>query len=81
MSNQINKWQPLIYALLLSLGITLGMILKPAGNIISIGGNEGKINELLKIIEQSYVDSVDVTDLEKETIAELRKVLEAEFQK
>jgi carboxyl-terminal processing protease len=54
--------------LLLSLGITLGMILKPAGNIISIGGNEGKINELLKIIEQSYVDSVDVTDLEKETI-------------
>jgi carboxyl-terminal processing protease len=68
MSNQINKWQPLIYALLLSLGITLGMILKPAGNIISIGGNEGKINELLKIIEQSYVDSVDVTDLEKETI-------------
>jgi carboxyl-terminal processing protease len=68
MSNQINKWQPLIYALLLSLGITLGMILKPTGNIISISGNEGKINELLKIIEQSYVDSVDVNDLEKETI-------------
>ena len=68
MSNQINKWQPLIYALLLSLGIGLGMILRPAGNIVSIGGNDGKISELLKIIEQSYVDSVDVTDLEKETI-------------
>lgn len=72
MLNPSNKWQPLIYAVLLATGIGVGILLKPAtNNQINLGGNDGKINELLKIINQSYVDSVDLKELEQKTIDEL----------
>ncbi|GAB1449878.1 S41 family peptidase [Bacteroidota bacterium] len=72
MVNPSNKWQPLIYAVLLATGISVGMLLRPSSNAgIQLGAAEGKLNELIKIINQSYVDSVDFKDLEQKTIDEM----------
>src|ERR1044072_594696 len=71
MSNNINIWQPLIYALLMSLGMTLGIYLRPATTIQNYIGGKNKLAELLSIIDQSYVDTVDVKELEEKTINEL----------
>ncbi|MBC7384470.1 MAG: S41 family peptidase [Bacteroidia bacterium] len=71
MSNNNNKWQPLIYAALISLGLALGIYLKPASNIHNLISGKNKLSELLSIIDQSYVDTVNLKDLEEKTINEL----------
>ncbi len=71
MSNNNNKWQPLIYALLISLGLLLGIYLRPASSVINRLGGSNKFSELLSIIDQSYVDTVDIAKLEEKTINNL----------
>ena len=67
MSNKFNKWQPFIYALVLSIGLALGIFLQPAGSVQTFIGKSDKFSELLSIIDQSYVDTIDKDVLEEET--------------
>ncbi|MDP1728192.1 MAG: S41 family peptidase [Bacteroidota bacterium] len=76
MSNNINKWQPLIYALLISLGLLLGIYLKPANFVQNFTAGNNKFSELLSIIDQSYVDSINIVDMEEKTINNLLNSLD-----
>ncbi|MDZ4667551.1 MAG: S41 family peptidase [bacterium] len=76
MSNKFNKWQPFIYALILSFGLLLGIILKPANSGSSFIGGKNKFTELLGIINESYVDTVEMEELEEEAINDLLKGLD-----
>ncbi len=70
--NPQNNWKPLIYGLLIALGITIGMVLQPSGNgIIGAVGSKNKLSEILQIIKQSYVDEVDIDSLEEAGINSL----------
>ena len=71
MSNKFNKWQPFIYALVLSIGLAMGIFLRPAGSVQTFIGKSDKFSELLSIIDQSYVDTVDKDVLEEETLNEM----------
>lgn len=64
-------WQPFIYALLIALGLLMGIWLKPntAGGLL--GGSKSKLNQLLSIINQAYVDTVNTDSLEEVAINEL----------
>jgi len=77
MSNNINKWQPFIYALVLATGLALGIYLRPANSVQAfIGGGKDKLSEMLNIIEQSYVDTVDTEALEEQTLNQLLSELD-----
>lgn len=76
MSNNINKWQPLIYALLISIGLLLGIYLKPSNFAPDFNSGNNKFSELLSIINQSYVDSINVSDIEEKTINNLLNSLD-----
>lgn len=70
----MNKsiWQPFIYALLIVVGIILGIWLKPnteGGQFLFKSKN--KIGQILSIINEAYVDTVDVDSLEDVAIEEL----------
>lgn len=71
MSNKFNKWQPFIYALVLSTGLALGIFLKPSGSVQTYISGKDKFSELLSIIDQSYVDTIDKEVLEEETLNEM----------
>lgn len=70
MSNKI--WQPFIYALLIAAGILIGIWLKPG---TSAGGfifsTKSKIGQLINIIDQAYVDEVNIDSIEEITIDNL----------
>jgi carboxyl-terminal processing protease len=66
MLNSGNKWQPLIYGVLIAAGIALGIFLRPG---IHAGNN--KFSEVLSIINEAYVDTVNNEELEEETINDL----------
>lgn len=66
--NDRSKWQPFIYGVLIALGILLGMWLRPSGNIRTLISGRNKFSEILHIINQAYVDTVNVDDLEEKTI-------------
>ena len=71
MTNNNNKWQPFIYGMLIAAGILIGMWLRPsAGAKISIGASS-KFGEMLSIIKEAYVDSVNIQDLENKTLNEM----------
>jgi len=70
----MNKsiWQPFIYALLIVVGIIMGIWLKPDTN----GGgflfkSKNKIGQILNIVNEAYVDTVDIDSLEEVAIGEL----------
>jgi carboxyl-terminal processing protease len=70
----MNKsiWQPFIYSLLIVVGIIMGIWLKPDTN----GGtfsfkSKNKIGQVFSIINESYVDTVDIDSLEEVAIGEL----------
>lgn len=70
MSNKI--WQPFIYALLIATGILIGIWLRPG----SSGGGfifttKSKIGQLLNIIDQAYVDEINIDSIEEVTIDNL----------
>jgi carboxyl-terminal processing protease len=77
MSNNINKWQPFIYALVLATGLALGIYLRPANSVQTfMGGGKDKLSEMLNIIEQSYVDTVDTEALEEQTLNQMLSELD-----
>lgn len=76
MSNKFNKWQPFIYALVLSIGLAMGIFLRPAGSVQTFIGKSDKFSELLSIIDQSYVDTIDKDVLEEETLNEMLHALD-----
>ncbi len=76
MSNKFNKWQPFIYALVLSIGLAMGIFLRPAGSVQTFIGKSDKFSELLSIIDQSYVDTIDKDVLEEETLNEMLHTLD-----
>ena len=71
MANNQNKWQPFIYSLILTIGLLLGVMLKPSGNISQLIGGDNKFSELLSILNQSYVDSIDMADIENKAMNDL----------
>ena len=71
MANNHNKWQPFIYSLVLVIGLLIGILLKPSGKLSNIIGGNNKFSELLSIINQSYVDTVNMADIENRAINDL----------
>ena len=55
--------QPLVYAVLISIGIFIGNISNSENN-----EHENKIDNILKIIDNHYVDSINYSDFENKTI-------------
>lgn len=74
--NNFNKWQPFIYGVLIAAGIAIGIWLKPAGNIRAIITGKNKFSEIISIINQVYVDTVNVDDLEERSINEILNQLD-----
>lgn len=65
-------WQPVVFSLLLIVGILIGMWMKPiSGEVGLFRAGNNKINQLLNIINQAYVDTVDVDSLEEVAINNL----------
>ena len=60
----MKKLQPLIYALLICSGILIGNI----GNNPNTTNEEGKINAILNLIDNHYVDTLNTSDFEDKTI-------------
>ncbi len=60
----MKKLQPLIYALLICSGILLGNL----GNDSPKATQEGKINAILNLIDNHYVDTLNTSDFEDKTI-------------
>ncbi|OYU94591.1 MAG: hypothetical protein CFE21_15040 [Bacteroidetes bacterium B1(2017)] len=76
MSNNFNKWQPFVYALILSIGLMLGIFLRPAASVQTFIGGSNKFSELMAIINQSYVDTVDMSELEETAMNDFLKGLD-----
>lgn len=74
--NLNNKWQPLIYGVLIGAGILIGVWLKPSGNIRTIINGKNKFSEIINIINQAYVDTVNIEQLEEKTIHEMLSQLD-----
>ena len=74
--NNLNKWQPFIYGVLIAAGILIGIWLKPAGNVRALISGKNKFSEILNIINQAYVDSVNLDELETNSINTLLNQLD-----
>ncbi len=75
--NNHTKWQPFIYGLLIAAGISIGIWLKPAtGNRTLLFGSKTKFSEVINIINQAYVDTVNMEELEETTLNELLNKLD-----
>lgn len=71
MSQNKRFLQPLYFAIVLAIGLVAGMFLRPGFNSNSSYKSDNKLNEILSIIREVYVDSVDVNQLESESINQL----------
>lgn len=72
-----TKWQPFIYGLLIAAGIGIGIWLKPAtGSRTVFFGGKNKFTEILNLIDQAYVDTVNIEDLEEQTLNTLLNKLD-----
>jgi carboxyl-terminal processing protease len=65
-----KKWFPFILSMAVSAGLLLGIFLAPGGNTYVTSGNK-KLYELLRLIDEVYVDSVDTKSLEEKAIREM----------
>lgn len=70
----MNKsiWQPFIYALLIVVGIIMGIWLKPnTEGSAFVFKSKSKIGQILRIINEAYVDTVNIDSIEEVAIEEL----------
>ncbi len=83
-NKRFNIYLPLLFAVVLVIGVFLGINLnfkssfqKPDGKFFSISfDNYNKINNILNYVYDSYVDAIDRTELEEHTIKNLLKTLD-----
>ena len=61
-----NFLQPVIYSLLIIIGVIIGSILRPTTNNKSAEDN--KINSILKLINTHYVDTLNIQNFNDKTI-------------
>jgi carboxyl-terminal processing protease len=78
---KITIYLPILFALVLIVGILLGIRLSPGtdakSNIFSIDLSKyNKLNDIVSFIEHDYVDTVDINKIQDETIVEVLKNLD-----
>lgn len=83
---KLNIWLPLLFALVLVMGMLLGTKLRPAPSEVKLTNpgeevpattmGQGKIEELIRYIEARYVDKVDRETLIQEAIDEILSKLD-----
>ena len=66
-----RNYQPIIYALILILGISFGQY-----NIISNTVKGGKIDSIISVIEENYVDGFDIEEHEESILQSIMKELD-----
>lgn len=70
-TNKQNSWQPLVYALLLAIGIAGGYFLhNNSKGGYSLTGNK-KLDQVIGLINTSYVDTVNDDELTEKAIVEM----------
>ncbi len=69
-TNKQRSWQPLVYALLLAVGIAGGYFLRNDTNGFSISSNK-KLDQVIGLINSAYVDTVDGNELTEAAIVEM----------
>jgi carboxyl-terminal processing protease len=82
--NKFKLYLPVLFSLILILGIYIGLNLQGDGKnapvILKMPGaaseNQSKINEIINYIKEEYVDSVNVKELEEKTIQYLLQELD-----
>ena len=74
MSNKV--WQPTIYAVLIVVGILIGVWLKPNGGGTFFFSGKSKLNQILNIINQAYVDEVNTDSIEEAAITNMLEQLD-----
>lgn len=73
---------PLYFALVLAIGVAIGYYFTFGNGFTAGAGNYdskstgGKINDLIRLIEEQYVDTVNLTQVENKTIASVLKSLD-----
>jgi carboxyl-terminal processing protease len=71
---RLSIWLPLLFALVLALGMFLGskfQTVEVGGPNIVLRNSGGKIDQILKLVQNRYVDTVDTEDLTDKTISQL----------
>ncbi|MBN1819378.1 MAG: S41 family peptidase [Prolixibacteraceae bacterium] len=79
MKNKVLIYIPIIIAVTMAAGIFLGNSLKRNSQVSYSGFNMGtpnKIGTILSLVEQGYVDSVNISDIVEKTIPEILKNLD-----
>ena len=66
-----RNYQPIIYSLILIVGVYLGKYY-----IIPTEQEEGKIDSIIRLIEENYVDGFDVEKHEEEILKSIMKALD-----
>lgn len=83
-TGRFNVWMPLLFALVLVVGMLIGMrlhpdqttiVMEPQEEMVSVLG-QGKLEELVRYIEAKYVDDVDRDELVDKTIASILQQLD-----
>ena len=67
-----NKYQPIIYSIVLLTGIFLGRDLLRDDSKLQ-DNHSTKINAIIKLIEDNYVDGFDITEHEDEILHSIMK--------
>ena len=70
----MKKWQPLIYALLISIGILIGN--SENKNTVT---DSGKISNILQMIDEHYVDTINHNIFEDKAINAILKELDPHY--
>lgn len=85
--SRLKIYLPITFALILALGILLGYRMNPGiapeNKIFRMNhpwSSENKVSSALKYIDQNYVDSVDLDELEKEALASVLTSLDPHSQ-
>lgn len=73
MNNRSNKWLPLLAAVMLVIGLWLGVML--GGSHRQVGG-EAKLHAFLDVLKNEYVDDIDIDSLIEVQLPQLLKSLD-----
>lgn len=71
--NRLYKWLPLVFAALIAAGIWIGYILAGGNNLTT---ERKKLNTVFDIIEEEYVDEIDLDSLVEATIPHILRNLD-----